>query len=167
MAAAADTVGGRWPRALLVAVVVGAAGVGASNASAATTCDPADDACVVAPDSFQTPAGLATVSTGPGGLLTVHLEPTRSNTWVIGLPSVLLRGSPVMGCPGGCGRTTFDTADGLVVIDTYVPPADSANRVALPSLAIISLLPPGPPCRVSTHGTTVTFTPLIPPGPPA
>jgi hypothetical protein len=167
MAVGADAVGGRWPRALLVAVVVAAAGVGAPRASAATTCDPADDACVVAPDSFQTPVGLATVSAGPGGVLTVHLEPTRSNVWVIGLPSVLLPGSPVMGCPGGCSRTTFDTANGRVVIDTYLPPAGSANRVALPSLAIISLLPPGPPCRVSTHGTTVAFTPLIPPGPPA
>ena len=41
------------------------------------------------------------------------------------------------------------------------------SGMAMPNLAIISIHPPGP-CRVSTTGSTVTFTPIqIPPGPPA
>lgn len=141
-------------------------GVGTTAASAATVCDPAGDVCVVTPDTVQTPLGLITVNASATNVVTVHLDPTV-RTLVIGVPFTLPSGVLVSGCRGGCVRTTISTAGGLVTVDTFQMPPGPPNRLALPSLAIISIHPPNP-CRVSTSGTTVTFTPIqIPPGPPA
>ena len=141
-------------------------GVGTTAASAGTVCDPAGDVCVVTPDTVQTPLGLVTVNVSATNVVTVHLDPTV-RTLVIGLPFNLPSGVLVSGCPGGCSRTTIDTAGGLVTIDTFQVPPGPPGRLALPSLAIISIHPPSP-CRVSISGTTVTFTPIqVPPGPPA
>jgi hypothetical protein len=95
-------------------------------------------------------------------VVTVYLAATTP-TVVIGVPFTFPE-IPVAGCPGGCTRTTINTAVGVVNIDTISFPP---GRIARPSLAIISYLPPGPPCRVRTLGTTVTFTPIYPPGPPS
>ena len=148
---------------LLAATVV--AGLPAA-ASASTVCDPAGDVCVVYPDSVQTPLGLVTVTASSANVVTVHMEPTSPNTLVVGVPfSVPARW--LLGCPGGCSRTTIDTSGGLVTIDTIVIPPGPPGRIALPSLAIISIHPPGP-CRASRVGTTVTFTPIqTPAGPPS
>ena len=86
---------------------------------------------------------------------------------MIGVPFTLPAGVLASGCPGGCTRTTISTAGGLVTIDTFLISPGPPGRLALPSLAIISIHPPNP-CRVSTSGTTVTFTPIqMPPGPPS
>lgn len=139
--------------------VVGLGALGAAPAGAATVCTA--DVCVVVPDTVQTPLGLVTVTVSPTQVVTVHLEPVAPNTLVIGVPFTLPPGVLVSGCPGGCSRTTIDTAGGVVAIDTIQFPP----RFTRPSLAIISIHPPSP-CRARTIGTTVTFTPIIPPGPP-
>lgn len=147
---------------LLAATVV--AGLPAA-ASASTVCDPAGDVCVVYPDSVQTPLGLVTVTASSANVVTVHLEPTSPNTLVVGVPFTV-PARWLLGCPGGCTRTTIDTSGGLVTIDTFAFPPGPPTRIALPSLAFVSIHPPGP-CRASTSGTTVTFTPIqTPPGPP-
>jgi hypothetical protein len=159
-----------WARALLTsAVVLAAAGVGAQSAAAVTICDSSGDVCVVSLDTVQTPVGVVTVTTSPTHIVTVHLDPISSGTWVIGIPFAIPPGPPVSGCPGGCTRRSVDTTSGLVTIDTITPPQGPSNRASLPSVAIISIHPPSP-CRVRTVGTTITFTPVtpgIPPGPPA
>jgi hypothetical protein len=137
-------------------------GMGAQTASAATVCT--SDGCVYVP--VQTPLGMVTVTVGVTKVVTVHLDPITPNTLVVGVQSTIPAGALVAGCPGGCSRTTIDTTGGLVIIDTIQIPPGSLGRFTVPNLAIISLIPPGPPCRVSTVGTTVTFTPIIPPGPP-
>jgi hypothetical protein len=146
---------------LAVTALVGVPAV----ASASTVCDPGGDVCVVYPDSVQTPLGLVSVTVSSGNVVSVHLSPTSSSTVVIGVPFTLPIGW-LPGCPGGCSRTTIDTPGGLVSIDTIVFPPGPPTRFTLPSVAIISVHPPGP-CRASTTGTTVTFTPIqFPPGPP-
>ena len=139
--------------------------LGASPASAYSACS--GDLCVVYPDTVQTPLGLVTVAVSATDVVTVNLEPTTPNTLVLG---VVAPGSTVFGCPGGCTRwgyaqTSIDTAGGLLDIQTFAFPPGPPTRLALPNLAIISIHPPGP-CRATTHGTTVVFTPLFPPGPP-
>ena len=91
--------------------------------------------------------------------MTVHLDSVAPNTLVIGVPFTLPPGVLVSGGPGGCSRTTIDTAGGVVAIDTIAFPP----RFTLPSLAIISIHPPNP-CRARTIGTTVSFTPMFHPG---
>jgi hypothetical protein len=153
--------------ALAAGLILGAVAVlGASPASAYNVC--AGDFCVVYPDTVQTPLGLVTVTVSATNVVTVQLDPTTANTLVFG---VIAPGSTVSGCPGGCGlpgytRTSIDTAGGLVNIDTFQIPPGPPARIALPNLAIISIHPPGP-CRATTSGTTVVFTPLLPPGPPS
>ena len=139
------------------------AGMGAEAAVAATVCT--GDVCVVVPDQVQTPLGLVTVTVSVANVVSVHLDPITPNTLVVGVPFTIPAGALVAACPGGCTRTTIDTAGGLVMIDTIQMPPGPPSRFALPNLAIISIHPPNP-CRVRTVGTTVTFTPIIPPGPP-
>jgi hypothetical protein len=131
----------------------------AAPASAATICDPGADFCVVS-DTVQTPLGPATVTVTAGNVVTVQLTPTSPSTVVFGIPFAIPPGPP--GLPG-YSRTSVATAGGVVNIDTYLP---VTSRFALPGVAVVSIHPPGP-CRVSTSGTTVVFTPIIPPGPPA
>ncbi len=155
-----------WQAGLLTTLLVAATtGIGTSTADAATSCDPAGDVCVVVPDTVTTPLGLVTVTTSSTGAVSVHLEAIHPNTLVVGVPFALPPGLLVSSCPGGCGRTTIDTVDGLVSIDTITIPPGPPGRFTLSNLAIISIHPPGP-CRVRTLGTTLTFTPIIPPGPP-
>ena len=143
----------------LAAALVGAslAGLAASPAYAATVCT--GDVCVVTPDTVQTPLGLVSVTVSSTNVVTVQLAPSAANTLVVGLPFTLPLGAFLPGCPGGCARTTIDTTGGLVTIDTFQIPPGPPGRFALPNLAVISIHPPSP-CRVSTHGTTVTFTPI-------
>lgn len=132
-------------------------------ASAATTCDPGSDTCVVIPDTVQTPLGPVTAIVTAGNVVTVQLTPaTAGSTVIFGVPFSIPPGPP--GLPG-YARTTIVTAAGEVDIDTLVRPPGLPSRLDLPNLAIISIHPPGP-CRVRTSGTTVVFTPIFPPGPP-
>lgn len=135
---------------------------GAAPVSAVTVCNPGGDVCVVYPDSVQTPLGLVSVTASVANVVTVHLDPSASNTLVFGVPFSYPQ---VAGCPGGCTRTTIDTSGGLVTIDTFQVPPGPPGRFTLPNLAIISIHPPSP-CRARTSGTTVVFTPILPPGPP-
>lgn len=128
----------------------------------ATGCDPGADTCVVTPDSVQTPLGLVSVSVSATNTVTVQLDPLSANTLVIGVPFAV----PAWifaGCAADHARTTVDTAGGLVTIDTVlIPPGPPClpgpANLSLPNLAVISIHPPGP-CRVSTVGATVVFTP--------
>jgi hypothetical protein len=140
---------------LTLATVVG---TGAAPAAAATTCDPGGDVCVVTPDTVQTPLGLVTVTVSADKVVTVELDATSSTTLVIGVPFAV-PAVPVASCPGACSTATIDTAGGQVTVDTIQVPPGPPGRVALPSLAIIALHPPGP-CRVRVTGTTVVFTPI-------
>ena len=143
---------------LAATVAVGSlVGLAAGPAYAATVCT--GDLCVVTPDTVQTPLGVVTVSVSDANVVTVQLTPGSTNTLVVGLPFTIPATAFLPGCPGGCTRTTIDTAGGLVTIDTFQVPPGPPARFALPNLAVISIHPPGP-CRVSTHGTTVTFTPI-------
>jgi hypothetical protein len=125
-------------------------GTGAATASAATTCDPAGDVCVVTPDTVQTPLGEVSVTVSDAKVVTVHLDPSSANTLVFAVPFAL------PSCPGGCARATIDTSGGQVTIDSF---QIRSGRFALPNLAIISIHPPSP-CRVRVTGTTVVFTPI-------
>ena len=154
---------------LLMAVglsVVGIAGFAAAPAGAATSCDPASDVCVVQPDVLQTPVGFVTVTVSESNVVTVHLAPTSASSLMFGIPFAIPPGPPGKAAGNGrlpaYARTSIDTAAGLVVVDTLVFPV---SRFALPNLAIVSIHPPGP-CKTSTNGMTVVFTPLTPPGPP-
>jgi hypothetical protein len=143
------------------AAVITVSGLAAVPASAATVCTA--DACVVVPDTLQTPLGLATVTVSTTNVVTVGFVPTTPNTLVIGSPFTL---PPVAGCPGGCSRTSISlvTTAGVVNIDTIVFPPGPPGRFTLPNLVIVSLMfPPGPPGRVHTQGTTVVFTPAAVP----
>jgi hypothetical protein len=131
----------------------------AAPASAASICDPGADFCVVS-DTVQTPLGPATITVTAGNVVTVQLNPTSPSTVVFGIPFAIPPGPP--GLPGWT-RTSVATAGGVVNIDTLPP--GPPTRFALPGLAVVSIHPPSP-CRVSTTGTTVVFTPIIPPGPP-
>jgi hypothetical protein len=140
---------------LMTATLVGA---GATAAEAATVCDPANDLCVVTPDTVQTPLGLVSVTVSSSSVVTVHLAPASANTVVVGVPFTVPAGL-FLSCPGGCARTSIDTSGGLVTIDTIQIPPGAPGRLTLPNLAIISIHPPGP-CRARTIGTTVVFTPI-------
>ena len=135
----------------------------AGPATAASACDPGSDICVVVPDTVQTPLGPVTVAVSAGNVVTVQLTPTAPSTVVAGIPLAFPPGPPTL---PGYTRTSITTAGGVVNIDTFLIPPGPPGRFALPSLAIVSIHPPGP-CRVRTNGTTVVFTPIIPPGPPA
>jgi len=139
-------------------------GLGSTQASAAVQCDPSGDVCAVVPDTAQTPLGLVTVTVTTANVVTVHLDPAVPNTVVIGVPFHYPAGPP--GLPGYT-RTTIATTGGLVSIDTIQIPPGPPARIALPNLVIISISPPGPPCRARTVGTSVTFSLIFPPGPPA
>lgn len=138
------------------------AGLAAAPASAATVCDVGSDFCVVGPQTVQTPLGPGTVTVSATSVVTVQLAPTAPDTLVFGIPFSIPPGPP--GRPG-YARTTIDTTVGLISIDTVLWPAGLPSPFTAPNLAIISIHPPGP-CRVSTSGTTVVFTPIFPPGPP-
>jgi hypothetical protein len=152
------------PMVLAAGLTLGAIlGLGAAPAGAATVCT--GDTCVVLPDSVQTPLGPVTVTVSATNVVTARLDPVSPNTWVVGVPFTLPPGALVSSCPGGCSRTTIDTTGGVVTIDTIQFAPGPASRFSLPNLAIISIHPPNP-CRATTHGTIVTFTPISPPGPP-
>lgn len=151
---------GRRLSVALVAAGLAAAALtaGAGSASAAFTCDPGGDTCVVVPDQVQTPAGVVTVTLGAGGVVTVRLSPASANTLVLGVPFAIPPGPP--GLPAYT-RTTIATAAGEVDIDAIVVPPGPPGRLALPSVAVVSIHPPGP-CRARTTGTQVVFTPVAP-----
>jgi hypothetical protein len=132
-------------------------GLGAAPASADAVCT--GDICVVTPNTVQTPLGTVTVSVGAANVVSVQLAPTTPNTLVFGIPFSIPPGPP--GLPG-YSRTSIQTSGGLVDIDTISTPPGPPNRFALPNVAIISIHPPGP-CRVSTRGNLVTFTPIARP----
>jgi hypothetical protein len=131
-----------------------------STAHADTVCG---DTCVVGGGTVSTPLGPVTVSVTATDVVTVTLTPTVANVLVFGIPVAIPPGPP--GFPG-YARTTITTVGGVVNIDTIVSPPGPPTRFALPSVAVISIHPPGP-CRARTSGNTVIFTPVIPPGPPA
>ena len=139
------------------------AGLAGAPVSASSVCDPGGDTCVVYPDAVQTPLGIVTVTTSATNVVTVHLAPSTPNTLALGIPFSIPPGPP---CRIACARTTIDTPGGLVAIDTFQFLPGRLGSSTLPSLAIISIHPPGP-CRATTTGTTVVFTPIYPPGPPA
>jgi hypothetical protein len=157
---------------LLGLVVV--AGLAAGPATAAVVCSPGGDQCVVVPDTVDTPLGPATITVSATNVVTVALATTAANTLVVGLP-IVLQEIPRAGCPGGCAKscpggcsrttTTLDTGEGVVTIDTIVFPPGPPTRPALPSLVFVTLAHPPSPCRVTTTGTTVTFTPIAAPAP--
>ena len=161
--------GRRLVLATLVAGLAGGAFFGslATPAMASTVCT--GDVCIVYPDAIQTPLGLVTVSATDSNVVTVHLAAT-TRTVVFGVsfavppgPPCRLGGSvevpPGPPCLPGYTRTTIETSGGAVIIDTFQLPPGPPSRIALPSLAIISIHPPGP-CKVSTSGSTVVFTPI-------
>jgi len=131
------------------------------QAQAATTCT--GDVCVV-DNSVDTPLGPVTVTVSSANVVTATLTPI-TRTVVFGIPFTYPPGPPSR--PGHT-RTTIDTAGGIINIDEILTPPGPPSRLALPSLALISIHPPSP-CRAQTSGSTVTFTPVtavIPPGPP-
>ena len=131
------------------------------SAQAATTCT--GDICVV-DNSVDTPLGPVTVTVSSANVVTVTLTPI-TRTVVFGIPFTYPPGP--LNRPGYT-RTTIDTAGGIINIDEIPTPPGPPSRLAMPSLALISIHPPSP-CRAQTTGSTVTFTPVtavIPPGPP-
>jgi hypothetical protein len=130
-------------------------------AQAATTCT--GDICVV-DNSVDTPLGPVTVTVSSANVVTVTLTPI-TRTVVFGIPFTYPPGPPSR---PGYTRTTIDTAGGIINIDEILTPPGPPSRLAMPSLALISIHPPSP-CREQTTGSTVTFIPVtevIPPGPP-
>lgn len=158
---------GRTPRPLRrrlgsVTVAMGmtiaaVAGLGAAPASADVVCT--GDICVITPDTVQTPVGTVTVTVSAADVVSVRLAPSVPNTLVAGIPFSIPPGPP--GAPA-YNRVSIQTSGGLVDIDTISIPPGPPARFALPNVAIISIHPPGP-CRVSTRGDLVTFTPIAPP----
>jgi hypothetical protein len=144
------------PLAMLTAAlsIVALTGLGAPAASAATSCDL--DVCVIVPDTVQTPVGSATVTVSATNVVTVQLAPITTNTLVLGIPFAIPPGPPAL---PGYSRTSIQTSGGEVDIDAVLTPPGPPNRFALPNIAVISIHPPSP-CRVSTRGTLVTFTPV-------
>jgi hypothetical protein len=134
----------------------------AATAAAAVVCGPENDNCVVVPDVVQTPLGQVTVTVTAGNVVTVHLDATGPNTFVLGVPFAMPPGPPVL---PGYTRTSITTAGGVVDIDTIKLPPGSPTRFTLPNVAVISIHPPSP-CRATTAFHTVVFTPVIPPGLP-
>jgi hypothetical protein len=128
--------------------------LGAGPAAADVVCT--GDICVITPDTVQTPLGPVTVTVSATLVVSVQLAPSAPNTLVFGIPFSIPPGPP--GLPG-YSRTSIQTSGGLVDIDTVSVPPGPPGRFTLPNLAIISIHPPGP-CRVSTRGNLVTFTPI-------
>jgi hypothetical protein len=128
--------------------------LGAAPANADVVCS--GDICVITPDTAQTPVGPVTVTVSATHVVSVRLAPSQPNTLVFGIPFSIPPGPP--GLPG-YSRTSLQTSGGLVDIDTVSSPPGPPTRLTLPSLAIISIHPPGP-CRVSTRGNLVIFTPM-------
>jgi hypothetical protein len=129
------------------------AGLGAAPANADTVCT--SDTCVVTPNTVQTPVGTVTVTVSANNVVNVQLAPITANTLVFGIPFSYPPGPPAL---PNYSRTSIQTSGGLVDIDTISIPPGPPGRFALPNVAIISIHPPGP-CRVSTRGNLVTFTP--------
>jgi hypothetical protein len=134
--------------------VTAIAGLGAAPANADVVCT--GDVCVVTPDTVATPVGEVTVGVTSAGVVSVRLAPTTPNTIVVGIPFSIPPGPP--GLPN-YSRTSIQTSGGLVDVDAIAIPPGPPARFALPNVAIISIHPPGP-CRVSTRGNVVTFTPI-------
>ena len=150
-------------RTLMAVTVLGLVPIAVTTppAQAATTCT--GDVCVV-DNSVDTPLGPVTVTVSSANVVTVTLTPI-TRTVVFGIPFTFPPGPPTR---PGYNRTTIDTAGGIINIDEFLTPPGPPNHLAMPSLALISIHPPGP-CRAQTSGSTVTFTPVtavIPPGPP-
>lgn len=78
----------RAARSVSVAVVLSAAAIGMSRAiaSAAAPCSVNTDQCQVN-NTVQTPAGLVSVTVGPGHVVTVRLTPVKPNTLVRAMPA--------------------------------------------------------------------------------
>ena len=114
-------------------------------ASATFTCN--QDSGVCTDDSVvDTPLGQVDVSASESNVVTVHLTPRYAHTQVIGVP----RSHPPSPIRSGFVRTSVMTTGGTVDIDTiHRGPAN---------VAIISIHPPSP-CRATTQGSTVVFTP--------
>ena len=133
-------------------------GVLLANAAAADTCS-GDPAC--SGTTLTTPAGPVTIRVNATGVATIVLTPI-SRTLVYGVPFPLPE-PPIAGCPGGCtryARSSIDTAAGFIVIDTIVyAPGSPGFFFTPPNLALVSIHPPSP-CRATTVGNTVTFTPI-------
>jgi hypothetical protein len=143
----------RTARSLIVAAVLTA--VPMIGLAAPARADAVCSDCVN--PGVTTPAGVVTVTTTPDNVVTVHLEPTMANTFVLGLSIQYPPGPPIL--PGYL-RTTIATASaGTVSVDTIVYPPGPPIRANLPNIAIITIHPPSP-CRAHTIGSTVTFTPI-------
>ena len=126
-------------------------------ASAATVCDPGGDNCAIVPDTVQTPLGIVTVTISSTNVATVQLTPIISKVRVFGVPF----GYPAAPSSiSGYARTSISTTAGLINIDTILIPP---GRFSPTNISIISIIPPGPPCRATTTGTTVVFTPITAP----
>jgi len=132
-------------------------GFAAPAATAATSCDL--DVCVIIPDTVQTPVGAVTVTVSAANVVSVQVAPTVACTLVLGIPFAVPPGPPAL---PNYSRTSVQTTGGEVDIDTIAIPPGPPCR-SLPNVAIISIHPPSP-CRVSTRGTLVTFTPIRPVG---
>jgi len=145
----------RVTRSLLA--ITGLVSVSLVGLAAPSSADPCLHACGV-----PTPAGTVLVSTNPANVVTVSLTPIAANTIVIGNPFGI-PGNPVF---PGFTRTTIPTVSaGTVAVDTILIPGNPVfPGLTFPTLVIISLQAPAP-TRVSTLGTTVTFTPIIPGNP--
>ena len=124
----------------------------AAPVAATFTCN--QDSGVCTDDSVvQTPLGQVDISVSDRNVVTVHLTPIYRRTLVLGIAQSLLPGPPTI---PGYSRTSVVTIGGTVYIDTI-----QAGPV---NVAVISIHPPSP-CRVSTSGSTVVFTPVYLPGP--
>jgi hypothetical protein len=89
----------------------------------------------------QTPVGRVTVTAEADNVVVVHLDPTSPHTLVVGLPFTL----PALPATlPGYNRTTLNTTEGVVTIDSLQPSAGFPARFA----------------TTSTTGSTVTFTPV-------
>lgn len=116
-----------------------------SPAAATFTCN--QDSGVCTDDSVvDTPLGQVDVSVSESNVVTVHLTPRFTRTFVIGIARALPPGPPTR----GFARSSVETTGGTVFIDTI--------QRGPAHVAIISIHPPSP-CRAVTRGDTVVFTP--------
>jgi hypothetical protein len=122
------------------------------------------DQCVVTGTVLDTPAGQVTVTVSATNVVTVALVPV-SRTFMFGVPFAFPPGPPTLPGCAGCityTRTTLTTAGGDIAIDSVMIPPGPPARISLPNVVVVSIHPPGP-CRSTTVGTTVTFTPITTP----